>query len=191
MFGVVSIRGWARSPSATYALAVLALTESEISALFDRYGPMVYRLARRILGSHEDGEEAAQEVFIRAITASDAFENRSQVSTWLYKITTNYCLNRIRGRDRRRELFEQHVVLPARDANDQPAHEKMILMRRLLAECDEQMAQAAVYVHINGMSHLEASKLLGVSRRTVGNLLDRFAEFARERLSDEESDHGD
>ena len=51
----------------------------------------------------------------------------------------------------------------------------------LLAEADEKQAQAAVYVYLDGMSHEEAAELLGVSKRTVGNLIDRFVAWAQRR----------
>jgi len=158
----------------------------EIGELFDRYGPMVYRRARRLLGSHEDAEEATQEVFIRAFKAKEGFNRKSKISTWLYRITVNYCLNKLRDRDRRRELWSTHVSPAGAEASTvKPATERMILMRRLLAEAEEQCAQAALHVYVDGMSHAEAAELLGVSRRTVGNLLVRFNEWAKSRLEDE------
>lgn len=156
------------------------MKRTEINALFERYGAMVYRRARYILGNHEDAEEATQDIFVRAIRSKEGFQGRAQVSTWLYKITTNHCLNRIRDRKRRRELWEEHMQPPAPLA---PSPDKMMLVRQLLAEADEECAKAAVYVFVDGMSHQEASKLLGVSRRTVGNLLERFKRFAEELQS--------
>ena len=60
---------------------------------------------------------------------------------------------------------------------------------RVLAEADPQCASAAVCVYLDGMSHEEAAEVLEVSRRTVGNLLERFAAFARKRLSEPEASH--
>jgi RNA polymerase sigma-70 factor (ECF subfamily) len=54
-------------------------------------------------------------------------------------------------------------------------------LRRLLAEADEQQARAAIYVYLDGMSHEEAAAVLGVSKRTVGNLIDRFLAWANQR----------
>jgi RNA polymerase sigma-70 factor (ECF subfamily) len=56
--------------------------------------------------------------------------------------------------------------------------EEMLLMRRLLAEADERCATAALYVFVDGMSHAETAKILGVSKRTVGNLIQSFRDFA-------------
>ena len=57
--------------------------------IFMTHGPAVYRRALRLLGNHADAEEAMQEVFIRALRGAIGFDGQSQLSTWLYRITTN------------------------------------------------------------------------------------------------------
>ena len=166
-----------------------ALTRSQISELFDRYSPMVFRRAMKILGSAADAEEATQEIFIRAFNNADQFRRESQASTWLYRITVNYCLNRLRDRKRRRELWDVHVAPDSQDHNQSDAKaENLVMLRSVLANSDEQSARAAIHVYMEGMSHAEAAKLLNVSRRTVGNLLERFCAEAREKIKREGGD---
>lgn len=150
-------------------------TQQSARELFQRYGPMVYRRALTLLGNHHDAEEALQEVFVRALKTPEGFEQREQVSSWLYRITTNWCLNGIRNAKRRQELWEEHGTRSA-DTADQAR--KMVLVRQVLAQVDERCAEAAIACYVDGMSHHEAADLLGVSRRTVGNLLVRFNETA-------------
>lgn len=158
------------------------MTRAEIKAVFERYGPMVFRRSLGLLGNHHDAEEATQEVFVRALRSKEGqFQRRSEVSTWLYRITTNYCLNLIRDTKRRRELWEENVEPNAQTAT-LPAPQPALLVQKVLAAADEESSRAAIYVYIDGMSHQEASKLLGVSRRTVGNLLVRFNRIAAEVL---------
>jgi RNA polymerase sigma-70 factor (ECF subfamily) len=140
---------------------------------------MVYRRAFRLLGRREDAEEAAQEVFVRVMRSLDQFDGRSSMSTWLYQITTNYCLNLLRDRGRRRELFQANMK--ADEDRPEASAADLVLLRRLLSEADEQQAKAAVYVYLDGMSHEEAAELLGVSKRTVGNLIERFLAWAQKR----------
>lgn len=150
---------------------------------------MVYRRAFRILGRHEDAEEAMHEVFIRVIRGGDRFEGRSGLTTWLYEITTNYCLNQLRDRRRRRELFEENVT-PPDDATGADAAD-LVLLRRLLAEADEQQARAVTYVFLDGMSQEETARLLGVSQRTVSNLIDRFMKWAQAKTAAPAAQSGD
>ena len=156
-----------------------SLKAGEVGELFRQHGPMVYRRALRLLGRREDADEAMQEVFIRAMRGASSFEGRSGVTTWLYQITTHYCLNLLRDRARRRQLLQEN--LEPSEAQGGAAPSELILLRRLLAEADEQQARAAVYVYLDGMSHEEAAGLLGVSKRTVGNLIDRFLAQANQR----------
>lgn len=157
--------------------------DPRLGKLFEVHSAGVFRRTLHLLGNVAEAEEATQEVFIRAASALDRFEGRARHSTWLYRITTNYCLNKLRDRERRRELWEAHgeQTTPATLARD-PA--KMMIMRHLLSEADPRCAEAAVAVYIDGMSHEEAAEQLGVSRRTVGNLCDRFVGWARKRLQD-------
>jgi RNA polymerase sigma-70 factor (ECF subfamily) len=160
----------------------MSFDRQQMRALYETHGPMVYRRARRILGNDADAEEAVQEVFIRAFSGSDAFERRSSVATWLWRITTHWCLNRMRDKRRRQELWQQKVE-PAEPTHEGAlSHAEILTLRRLLAEADEREAQAAICVHLDGMSHDEVAEVLGVSRRTVGNLIERFTKFARARL---------
>ncbi|MFL5345041.1 MAG: RNA polymerase sigma factor [Hyalangium sp.] len=155
-----------------------------IAQLFERHGPRVYRRALRLLGNPGDAEEATQEIFIRVFRSVGGFREQSQLTTWLYQITTNYCLNLIRDRSRRAELHQAHVGPLADESSrsDPTRPEDLVLLRRLLVTADERQAAAAVYVFLDGMSHEEAAELLGVSKRTVGNLLERFQAWAQEQI---------
>src|SRR5687768_18244903 len=55
----------------------------------------VYNLALRVLKNEEDALDLAQETFVRAWTALPNFRGQSQFRTWLYRIVTNLCYNRL------------------------------------------------------------------------------------------------
>ena len=102
---------------------------------------------------------------------------------WLHRITTRYCLNRLRDQRRRNGLFQLHVApkLPMTAAS---APAEMMMLRWLLGNADERQAQAAIYVHLDGMSHEAAAALMGVSKRTVGNLLERLQTFCDQQVAE-------
>jgi RNA polymerase sigma-70 factor, ECF subfamily len=160
----------------------MSVRRDQLGEMFRTHGPMVYRRARYILGNHADADDATQDVFLRAMNHLDEFDHKSSTSTWLYCITTNYCINMLRDKKRRDKLL-QEKVLPAEQLGRPRSPGEMVAMRQLLAAAPEaSWSEAAVLVFIDGMSHQEAAEVLGVSRRTVGNLLNYFTTWAAEQI---------
>ena len=91
-------------------LSLLRRAQSGDSAAFEAivraHEATVYRLALRQLGSREDAEDAAQEVFLKAYTGLQSFRGDSKLSVWLYRITSNVCIDLLR---RRRETVSLSV----------------------------------------------------------------------------------
>lgn len=160
------------------------IKRAEIEELYRKYGALVRRRARSILGDETEAQDAMQEVFVRVIAAMAEFRGQSQPSTWLYRITTNLCLNRIRDSRRRRDRLAE----AADDGNGQmvpapaPTPEARSTMRAVLARVEEELAQVAVLYYVDDMDQAEIAVVLGVSRRTIGYRLDRFREEAQRIL---------
>ena len=148
--------------------------------LIARFGPMVYRRAKALLRDAEEARDVTQEVFITLVRSQATLEH--EASSWLYRVTTNACLNRMRSHRRFNALVAESVERGPRSVP--VAADDQCLVRNLLAQAEPTSAAAAVYVYIEGMSHEEAAQLLCVSRRTVGNLLERFDAWARAALCD-------
>ncbi len=151
----------------------MPLTDREIAELFRLYGHMVFRRAMRMMGNRADAEEATQEVFALAIRARIDTLPDNPVA-WLYTITTRYCLNTIRNRKRRRELMDARIEegwgLPTGVAGAGD----VVQLRRLMARADKTQMEAATYVFLDGMTHREAAEVMGVSKSTVTNLIERL-----------------
>lgn len=62
-------------------------------ALVERYRSMVYRVAYQFAGNHYDAEDIAQEVFLKVYRSLDKFRQDAQLSSWLYRIAMNACID--------------------------------------------------------------------------------------------------
>ena len=155
------------------------MTREEVEKIFDTYGPMVLRRARTLLGDEDEAKDVMQEVFMKALSEHPRFEVSAQAASWLYRVTTNMCLNQLRNTKRRRILVMENAPKEASITGDS---ELAVLARQLLADADESWSRAAVMVHVDGMSYQEASEALGVSTRSVSNFLTRFRTYALERM---------
>ena len=70
---------------------VLAGDVEAFAQIVDRHYPRCARIAVRIVGNHEDAEEAVQDAFLRAFKALDDYEDRERFSAWLTRILVNQC----------------------------------------------------------------------------------------------------
>jgi RNA polymerase sigma-70 factor (ECF subfamily) len=155
----------------------------QLDAMVGKYGSLVFRRCLKMLGNHEDAEDAAQEVFIKAGRGLGAFRGGSSVGTWLFRVATNHCLNVLKqraGENRRREgLAAQPPARPWFDAD------QVLLFCSVLGSVDAETAEIGFYHHLDGMTQEEIAAATSLSRKTVGKKLKVFEETCRRVLADE------
>ncbi len=88
--------------------------EGAFAALMREHRDRVYRVARRVVGTHETAEDIAQQVFITMHRKLHTFRGDSRLSTWLYRVTTNACYDHLRRQRPTAELDFDRV--PTREA---------------------------------------------------------------------------
>jgi RNA polymerase sigma-70 factor (ECF subfamily) len=147
----------------------MTLDRAAIERLYRSHGHIVLRRARALLGSEPDAQEALHEVFASLLRTPDGLRNAASVVAWLYQATTNFCLNLVRHHRTGARLLES--IAPPPPAGSRA--EAMAELRKLLSRMPPDVAAAAVYHHMDGMTHAEVAEVLGCSRRQVGYLLER------------------
>ena len=155
-----------------------------LDEVFREYGPMVLRRARAILGDEQMARDAMQDVFEKALRSVAGFRGDASPVTWLYRITTNHCLNVLRDSGRRAELMRQHVE--PRENVRAPEAEKLAILRSALRQVPEDLRATAIYYYVDQMSQQEIADIMGVGRRTVGYRLEAFRKAARDLANRQE-----
>jgi len=100
--------------------------------------------------------------------------------TWLYRITTNYCLNLLRDSARHEARLRAHAITMSPISADDP--ELRLTLAQLLTRIPAELCEVAIYHYVDRMTHDEIAEVLEVSRRTVGNYLREFREQAQHEL---------
>ena len=147
----------------------------DVEGLYRKYGHSVLRRARQIMANDDDAGEILQDIFVGLVAKPGQFDQRSAPSTFLYAVTTNACLARLRDRKNRLRLVDEQVKPWSSDI-DPRSVEAASIVRGVLAQLPDEEARAAVYYHLDGMTHAEIAEVLGCSRRHVGDLLERVGE---------------
>lgn len=163
----------------------MPISDAELSEMYLRYAPILHARARSILGDHAEADDAVQETFARVIRAGDQFRDEASPLTWMYQISTNWCLNRIRDRkghdqkhvDRRAEIVGNEGV-----AADSDLHLDDGVLRSMLSDEDDETQRIVVALFYDDMTREEAAKLLGISVPTLRKRLDLFLRRARRVL---------
>jgi len=172
--------------------------EAAFAELIDRNQQQVFNLALRYVHNYDDASDITQEVFIKAYRSVSGFKGKSRISTWLYRITVNVCLDFIRREKvhsrglislgMRNDEEEQDYDLPLPDFSYAP---EKILEQRELQEALQKaldslptMAREIIILRdINGMSYQEIAEALHIELGTVRSRLARARMRLRNKLA--------
>jgi RNA polymerase sigma-70 factor, ECF subfamily len=173
--------------------------EEALETLFNRYSAKLYTVAQRILGEVADAEEVIQDVFWTAFRKANSFRGTAQFSTWLYRLTVNAALGKIRRSKKSKEIeYEEylpkfqkdghHLVRPVVDWSD-TLDEKYAEqeLRQLLKNALDQLKpldkSVVVLSDLEGMSDKEIAVALGLTVSAVKTRLHRARLFLRGKLA--------
>jgi RNA polymerase sigma-70 factor (ECF subfamily) len=145
--------------------------DEAFEALVRRHGPVLLRLATRLLGNRSEAEDAVQESFVSAWRRLPEFRENSAFGTWMYRIVTNRCLNVLRARrpvvtlDAVSEpAAAEHQVSPARAAEGRAAVEDL---SKAMAVLSAEQRVCWVLREVDGLSYEAIADMVGVSQEAA------------------------
>jgi RNA polymerase sigma-70 factor, ECF subfamily len=165
---------------------------SAFQALVERHRSMVYRVAYQFAGNHHDAEDIAQEVFIKVYRSLDRFRQDSQLSSWMYRIVMNACIDHRRrqgpaGAAPFGEEVEQKML---NTPEARPGPEDRAYAGELGQVLESEIGrlpkgQRIVFVmrHHQGMKLCEIAVALGLAEGTVKRQLHAAVHRLRQTLS--------
>lgn len=167
--------------------------------LSDSYGAKIYQLAFRYLRNREDAEEVAQDVLLKVYQKIDAFRGDAALSSWIYRITFNTAMSRLRqfrqnlpnAMEKTSEEENGQQPLKREAVDSAPLADEDMLraeMRRALVRALKEMPvlyRAPVILRdVQGLSTEEASAVLHVKEQTLKSRLHRGRLMLRDQLAD-------
>jgi RNA polymerase sigma-70 factor (ECF subfamily) len=141
--------------------------------LVNRYKDMVFTLALRMLKHKEEAEEVAQDTFIKVFKSLDKFKGDSKFSTWIYKITYNTCLDRIKKNKKYlKDVAIDEFTFNKLDTIDNALdnlikEEKHTLIKNCINKLPEDSSALLTLFYFEELSLEEISKIISVEANTV------------------------
>jgi RNA polymerase sigma-70 factor (ECF subfamily) len=173
---------------------------SAVTDLASTYGPRIHQLAFRYMKNWEDAEEVTQDVLLKVHRKIDAFRGDAALSSWIYRITFNTAMSRLRtGRQARAAEAPRPDPVqsdsgprpPAEPADWSSLADDQVLRREMrekllkaLTHLPEVYRVPVILRDIQGLSTEEASAVLRVKTQTLKSRLHRGRLILREHLSD-------
>jgi RNA polymerase sigma-70 factor, ECF subfamily len=149
--------------------------------LYRAHAGKLFSVACRMVGNPADAEDLLQEIFLSAHRKLDGFRGDSALSTWLYRLATNHCLDHLRSRAARmNQVTDALDDEPGQAAGRSLAEQTVTKMdlERALARLPEGCRAAFVLHDVQGLEHREVAEVLGVAEGTSKSQVHK----ARQRL---------
>ncbi|GHU71054.1 hypothetical protein AGMMS49992_04400 [Clostridia bacterium] len=151
----------------------------------------IYALCYRITNNREDAFDCAQEVMLRAYRSIGEYRSQASFATWIYRITTNVCLDMIRRRRVKpfvslEALMDTGFPLADRSHNPHDLLERSDLNQALkegIARLPLEMRAAIILRDVQGLTYEEVASILHINIGTVKSRISRARERLRRMLS--------
>lgn len=183
-------------------LAILAREgdRGAFAQLVDLYKGRLFHLAYRMLGNRQEAEDVVQDTFLRTYEHLGRYDPAHKFSTWIYRIATNLCIDRLR---RRRQIYSLDAETTEGDGldgysmlrSDEPTAEQHVMVserQRIILEALDSLPpkykSAMALRYYQDLSLQEISEILNIPVATVKTRIHRGREYLRRKLEKEKDD---
>jgi RNA polymerase sigma-70 factor (ECF subfamily) len=157
--------------------------QAAFADLAQRYGGKLLGVAGRLLGARADAEDAVQRALLQCYAGASGYNPRWAVSTWLYRILTNICVDELRRRVTRTAYDERSAVGALSSAASNPKPPAAYLdLHRALARVPREARVLLALRYVDGLSYGELARIRGISINTVKSQLARGKALLRDEL---------
>ena len=174
---------------------VLKGDQNAYADIVNLYQHKLYQVCYRMLGNKQEAEDIAQEAFIRAYINLHSYDQKRKFSTWLYRIATNLCIDRIRKKKRDYYLdaevagtegLDMYSQIASDEQLPEEAIEQMELQDRIqyeISRLPDKYRSVIVLKYIEELSLQEISEILDMPLGTVKTRIHRGREALRKQLN--------
>jgi RNA polymerase sigma-70 factor (ECF subfamily) len=156
----------------------IAAPSLDFEELYRQYKSKVFGTAYRMLSNYADAEDVTQDIFVKVFKKLSSFRGDAAVSTWIYRITINACLDFRRKRKRLE-------ALPLSEEAEQVSVGMSLgrLIEGLIPKMPAGYREVFILHDIQGLKHVEIARVLGITDGASKSQLHRARAFLRRELA--------
>lgn len=157
--------------------------------LHDRYASKIYSKAITMLRDEDEAQDATQEIFTKIFLNLEKFKGQSKFSTWVYSVTYNFCIDKIRKEKRSRDLFTTEIENPPDVEVDEGDDQALMSMqvnglRKVLTKLKDSERTLLLLKYKEGIKIKDIAKMFDKNESAIKMQLKRAKEKAK-RIYDE------
>jgi RNA polymerase sigma-70 factor (ECF subfamily) len=153
----------------------------ELKQLYNNHSDLVYTLAYKYLQNNEDSEEVTQDVFMKVYENLDSFKKESDIKTWIYRITVNTSLDRIKAKNRdKRSMYKnslntEDVIISIKENPNSilESNEKLNILMECINQLSDNQKTAFLLSKEEGLSNSEIATIMESSISSTESLIFR------------------
>lgn len=170
--------------------------QNSLKEIYDEYKNLVFNLTLNYVQNVEDAEEITQDVFVKIYKSKHNFRQRSKISTWIYRITINSCLDFIKAKKakKRKAVFADILFIGHNETAREPAHfnhpgvelenkEATENLFKLINKLPSKQKTALILSKIEQKSQKEIAEIMKISEKAVESALQRAKKSLAEKVA--------
>jgi len=189
-----------QDPDLDLVRALQAGEETALNELIARHQAPLFRFIFRFTAHEEDARELTQETFVRVYFKINTFQAQAKFSTWLYRIATNLCRDRLRSRQHRENRTTDSFQADRKETESSPqmdlpdttptafeaivSKERMAELATAISQLPPKLREALVLSALENMSHAECGEILRTTAKSIELRVYRARKLLMEKIDE-------
>lgn len=153
----------------------MGLKEKEFLEKIEKHKGMIFKISKMYLENQEDREDLFQEIILQLWKSYQAFEGKSQFSTWLYRVSLNTAITFLKRDKKRMDKNELHENIDIEDEQNTDKELQTEFLYKAVQELNP-IEKALIFLFLEGQNHKQISENMGITEVNARVKLNRTKE---------------
>ncbi|AQW89749.1 RNA polymerase sigma factor [Elizabethkingia anophelis] len=153
----------------------MGLKEKEFLEKIEKHKGMIFKISKMYLENQEDREDMFQEIILQLWKSYQAFEGKSQFSTWLYRVSLNTAITFLKRDKKRTDKNELHENIDIEDEQNTDKELQTEFLYKAVQELNP-IEKALIFLFLEGQNHKQISENMGITEVNARVKLNRTKE---------------